>query len=388
MVRIPKPVLLKRRLLDFRRRREKNAWRQSEITKVMDNYDLGPWKVGDRLGGGNSDNVLMHTCEGKKVLKRHYWSIGSVVHEHSILDFLANKKFPCAQLLKNKSGLTITHLDKRFYSIYEFIEGYCYLNYYWLPHIKQNFIAQAGEKLAVYHRLMADFVPKGIKLNGFKPCKSKLWRNTAWHLNVIKEYLAKVTDKSSLDERIRYFCSIANNLKNEYFEVDRLYGETDEQLSKLVIHSDYKPQNILFDNHRISGILDFGDANLNLRAADIARGLSTFCGSQRSVINQQYAKTFLDSYLSEQRLTQKEIASIPILLRRGALRNIIWSIHGEMKSHLNRKSPQKHFDFIRSNWERALLIKNKTDELKSMLLMISSAKSGTTFYIKKTEQNG
>jgi Ser/Thr protein kinase RdoA (MazF antagonist) len=388
MVRIPKPVLLKSRLLDFRRRRKKNAWRQDEISRVMDHYDLGSWKVGDRLGGGNSDNVVLQTDQGKKVLKRYYWSIGSVVHEHSILDFLANKKFPCARLLKNKSGLTITYLDKRFYSIYEFIEGYCYLKYYWLPHIKQNFIAQAGEKLAVYHRLVADFVPKGIKLNGFKPCKKKLWRNTAWHLNVINEYLSNIADQSVLDDRTRYLCNIADNLKSEYVEVDRLYGEADQQLPKLVIHSDYKPQNILFDNHGISGILDFGDANLNFRVADIARGLSTFCGSKRSIINQQFAKTFLDSYLSEQRLTQKEIASIPNLLIRGTLRHIIWSMHGEMKSHLNRKSPQKHFDLIRSSWERTLLIKNKTDELKSMLLMISRAKSGTTFYSMKTEQNG
>ena len=341
----------------------------------MDNYTLAFWKAGDRLGGGNSDNVLLHTSEGKKVLKRYYWSIDSIIHEHSILNFLVNNDFPCARLSKNKFGSTITISEKKIFALYGFVEGDCYTKYFYPPKIKQSFISQAGEKLAVYHRSMVGFVPEGKKLNGFKPCSSKLWRDTAWHLNVIDEYLSNFTGQSFSDEQTRYFYNIVDDLKSEYVEVDRLYEKVDGQLPKLVIHSDYKPQNILFYNQRISGILDFGDANMNFRVADIARGLSTFCGSKRLIINQLDAKTFLDSYLSEQGLTQKEIASIPTLLRRGALRNIIWSLHGEMKSHLNRKSPQKHFDLIRSNWERALLIKDKTTELRSMLLSISTAKS-------------
>ncbi len=77
MVRIPKPALLRRRLLNYRKRRVRNVWSQDEISKVMAHYDLKLRKVGDFLGGGNSDNVLLQTYQGKKVLKRYYWSLDS-----------------------------------------------------------------------------------------------------------------------------------------------------------------------------------------------------------------------------------------------------------------------------------------------------------------------
>ncbi len=375
MVRIPKPALLRRRLLNYRKRRVRNVWSQDEISKVMAHYDLKLRKVGDFLGGGNSDNVLLQTYQGKKILKRYYWSIDSTVYEHSIHNYLANKDFPSARLSINRSDATITISDKRLYAVYDFIEGYSYSEYFCPPKIKRSFIAQAGEKLANYHQLIVGFIPEGKKLNGFKPHSNKLWRATAWHLNVIDQYREKVLDKSISDKRVRFFSRIADKLKHEYEEADRLYEKADHQLPKLVIHSDYKPNNVLYNNQKISGILDFGDANLNFRVADVARGLSTFCSRKRSIINQYDAKIFLNNYLSVQKLTQEEMASIPTLLRRGCLRHIIWSLHGVMKSHLNRKSREKHFNLIRSNWERASLIKGKTPELRSALLSILCVKS-------------
>ena len=69
MLILPKPGLIKNKLLK-KNRLNNLSWTVSEIEKVLYNYDFKSWKILTYLGGGNSDNLLIQTEKGKKIIKR------------------------------------------------------------------------------------------------------------------------------------------------------------------------------------------------------------------------------------------------------------------------------------------------------------------------------
>jgi Ser/Thr protein kinase RdoA (MazF antagonist) len=146
------------------------------------------------------------------------------------------------------------------------------------------------------------------------------------------------------------------------------YEKNDPQLPQVVIHGDYAPYNVVFSRRGIEAVLDFGDANLNLRAADVARGLSTFSKMGRYGINLGVAQIFLKAFQERQPLSYQEVSAIPDLIRWRYLSNIIWSLFDVMERHPNHKSPRDQFKFIRERWEGAVWIKSHYDKLRSALL--------------------
>jgi homoserine kinase type II len=350
---------------------KRNYWSLKEVCGVLDNYDLQLKKIINFLKGGNSENVVIQTSKGKKVLKRYYWSLDSTLYEHSILKYLIDINFPCCRLTANSEGLTYTQLNGSHYAVYDFIDGYCCSDYIISAKIMRRLISQAGKKLAQYHRLMQNFkMPQGKKLNGFRPDGIKLWRGAGWHMKTLDKYLEKNPEKNGHDMRVNFLHQIKSKLKIEYLTTEKYFEKPDSQLPKLVIHGDYKPGNVLFSQQKISGILDFGDASLNLRVLDVVRGLSTFCNDKKVILDLNYCKIFLESYSAFQQLTQKEINAIPELLKRWYLNSIIWSLHGDMKSHPNRKAPEKHLESILRKWQKAILVKQFDDEFRSSLAIL------------------
>ena len=90
---LPKPGLIKNKLLN-RARSNNPKLTVMEIEEILLHYDVESWKIIKLLGGGNSDNILIQTDKGKRILKKYYWSKQSTAYEHSILKYLTDKKFP------------------------------------------------------------------------------------------------------------------------------------------------------------------------------------------------------------------------------------------------------------------------------------------------------
>jgi Ser/Thr protein kinase RdoA (MazF antagonist) len=367
MLLIPRPAFLRR--LAAKASRQKTNWPAAEVEAVLAHYDLGPWQMCQTLAGGNSDNVLLQTGEGKKVLKRYYWSLPSTEQEHSILGHLAETDFPAPRLTPNQDGLTYTQVGDKHYALYDFIDGYCSTNYFLLPGTRRRLVAQAGATLARFHHFMAGFVPEGRKLNGYKPDGVELWRDVAWHLDVLAQYVENTSAKKSLDRKDTFVLSIADQLGTDLSEVGRHYEPTAPQLPRMVIHGDYSPKNLLFNRERVAAVLDLGDACVNLRALDVAWGLTTFSyTNNRNELDIRLARTFLQAYQVHQPLEKQEIEAIPDLIRWRHLRNIVWKLRG---TRPDQQSPDAWVSFIRDRWEDAGWTKVHTGELRASLLSIS-----------------
>lgn len=362
MVSIPKIGYIGRKIFKGNKYKE-NVWNQKEINAILDNYKIKYWKFYKKLGGGNSDNILIYTNKGKKVIKRYYWSLPSTIYEHSILQFLAKKNFPVPHLEINNEGETYTKIDEKHYAVSEFKEGHsCHL-FYMSKKTMEQYVFLAGEKLAQLHELITGFRANGKKLNGYMPDGVRLWRGVDWHLKILDEF----TKQKESDKRGKFLLSIKDEFKDKLIELGQYYEKPNKEFDKIIIHGDYSPQNILFNNNTISAILDFGDANLNLRLNDVARGIETFSRSAEFNFNSKYAKNFIKSYNKQNRVTEKEVEAIPDLIMWRQLRNIIWSLNSVLESHKNSLPPDEHLSKIILKWKRTLYIEKIKNEIKNKL---------------------
>lgn len=371
VIKIAKPGKLRGKLFN-KKYKKAPSLSPEEMKGVMQQFNFNSGEFCKSLGGGSSDNFLIQTSRGKKVLKRYYWSLPAMIHEHSVQRFVFSKNFPCAHISTNKNSMSYSEFNGQYYALYDFIPGYCCTDYYIPPKNRQRLIAQAATKLADYHLLIADFVPSGKKLNGFKPDGSCLWRDCKWHLDILDHYLRECNQDTGQHAPRFYLPDIADELKELFVESDRYYQQPDPQFPKLVIHGDYQPRNVLFDRNRLSGVLDFGDANLNFRIADVARALRTFCRDKMQFINLKLARVFLDSYQKKAALSEKELLAVPDLIVRRNLRNIIWALHGEINRHECRRTPAYRLRKMQIKWQEALWVQEKKTEMQYLFLSIGN----------------
>lgn len=370
LIRIPRPGYVLRPFWP-RSRRRNVIWSSEEIEAVLAHHDLGHWQVCHTFAGGSSDNVSLRTSKGKKLLKRYFLPLPSTMYEHSILGRLADADFPTPRLDVNNEGLTYTELGDRHYAVYDFVDGYCYANYFMPIKSRRPLVAQAGDTLARFHQLIEGFVPEGSKFNGFMFNEHRLWRDVPWHLDVLEQYAKETAKKRSLDNRDKFLLNIIDEVRDDLIEVGRYYERPDPQLPKRIIHGDYSPMNILFNQSKIAAVLDFGDADLNLRALDLARGLTSFApANDRRGVDERLARVFLLAYQAREPLSKKEVEAIPDLIRWRYLQNIIWPLT-DFNPYRGEPKPSVRVTVVRDRWEGARWMKDHGDELRASLLSMS-----------------
>jgi Ser/Thr protein kinase RdoA (MazF antagonist) len=321
-LRIPKPGLLLKKLSS--KYRGWNSFSSKEtIEAILANYNLGPFQIVDELGGGNSANILIQTANGKKVLKMYFWSLASTKYEHSIIKHLSERRFILPQIVPNKHGLSYTEIKNNHYAIYDYIDGFRITDFFIPARFWYRYVSLAADTLATYHQLISGFVPSGRKLNGYMPNGVTLWRDIKWHLRILNKYITYAKINNSGSELAEYIFSIKEKIDQGINETGKYFNQSKYRLPILVTHGDYSPKNVLYNKRRVCAVLDFGDANLNLRVMDVARGLAAFSKGDNVGICKKFSRTFLRSYTAKLQLQREEVALIPDLIQWRHLKNII-----------------------------------------------------------------
>jgi Ser/Thr protein kinase RdoA (MazF antagonist) len=367
MIIIPKPGKM---LSELFKKREmiKTDLNSNQIRSVLNNYDLDSWRISKILGGGNSDNILLETSKGFKVLKKYYWSIDSTLQEHSILKHLKKNKFISPRLENNKQGLTYTEINNNHYAIYDYIKGYNFEEFFISFKNRKKFVEQAAIILARFHRIMLNFVPEGRKFNGYMPGGKQLYRDIDWHLNVINKYVKNIKKRNKKNKLEQFMLNVKNKISQGLIETGKYFQIEEPKFIRLVTHGDYSPKNVLFIRNKLITILDFGDANLNLRIMDVARGLSSFSVNRKFGIDYRLSNIFLNTYMKHYPLSNYEIEAIPDLIKWRYLMNIIWKIFHMADYPENREGIENSFKFIQKKWAGILWIDKHSPILKKELM--------------------
>jgi Ser/Thr protein kinase RdoA (MazF antagonist) len=276
-------------------------------------------------GPGRSDNVIVETAAGKKLLKRYKDTItpAAALHEHSILVHLAQVGFPSPRLARTTSGETLIQHDGKCYAMFDFIEGYFhYHNYFLLPAQAQRFIATSGRALGALHNVLADFSPAGDHPSGFKSRGEDRWRELSWFTDMLEECRQKLPQLQGADANLmrQMLAEHADRVEGSLRRLDATLAAAAP--ARLIIHGDYGPYNLLFRRGAPVVILDFELARLDWRLTDLSTALPSFARS-RLGFSFQKMKCFLEGYRTSCPIDRTELSLLPSVWQFLTLRRVV-----------------------------------------------------------------
>jgi Ser/Thr protein kinase RdoA (MazF antagonist) len=267
-IRIPKPSYLLSQLTP-RQRPDDALYRV--LIHLVELYQLGEIQTCYRAPRSLSLNFIVTTSQGKFVFRRHHLSETDVAYEHQVLDHLQRHSFPAPRMLTNQAGQVWSVVNESLYSVYEFVDGYFPMNFFWWAAARREIITQCGRTLGEYHQAVADLAPTLYKWNGYRPTEQR-WRDGDWFRQVLKD-IRPLLQKPTATRPIDDFTRSRIDALEQMLELEPIVEDRSD-LSKLVIHGDYAPWNVLFRPGKSPLVLDFNESRLELKIYDIM--LATF----------------------------------------------------------------------------------------------------------------
>ncbi len=121
---------------------------------------------------------------------------------------------------------------------------------------------------------------------------------------------------------------IGADLQNEIQYLGRNWPGS---LPQGVIHGDLFPDNVLFFNGAISGVIDFYFSCQDFFAYDLSVCINAWAFDDNQALDRRRCESLIDGYCNKRLLTQKEYELLPILCRGSALRFLLTRLY----DHIN-----------------------------------------------------
>lgn len=302
------------------------------VKEISNTYRLGNVKEINLIKEGNiSHNFIFRTNTGNYIVRvlgyklDSYWA-KQKEREFKVLEHLIKKKFPynVPNFLKNKKGRYISKFDKKLIEAYPRIKGRRLIK------LRREHVKEIAKALAIYHKTIASLtLPKKFKrLDDYKWIKKQL------------QEISKVEPKNDLD---RLMLKNVHNYLNALTRNKKNFRE-----SLLVGHHDFHKSNLLFNNNKLTGILDFENAAYSPKIRDFFF----------SPGNLQHNFLFLKEYMKYNKITKTELNNLVTQKLLGNCYAFWWAYKGKMK---NEKARMKHLKHMSWKYERYI-------EFEKMLL--------------------
>ncbi|MBU1136518.1 MAG: phosphotransferase [Nanoarchaeota archaeon] len=258
------------------------------------------WDIGEILTfkkateGAVNYNYIIKTSKGKYILRKFCaeHGINNINFEMSYLNYLSEKKFPyeIPNPLLNKKNKRLIKIEKDFFCLYKYIEG---------NHLKESRPRELSE-IALMIARMHNLLEKSNLNNGVKN-QEDFGRKGI--INEMKEFILKIPSRKNQRDKI-----FLKESKSLIEILGGLNSKNYNSLKKYPIHRDFNPQNILWKNNKIVGIIDFENVGRinDAFVRDIAIIFQYFCSNKEKNFNSKKAKFFLREYEKYRRLSNKE----------------------------------------------------------------------------------
>ncbi|MBC7249096.1 MAG: phosphotransferase [Anaerolineae bacterium] len=297
---------------------------EAAVQDVLAKYDVGnPMRCRRSAGGQRSQTWLISTDRGRYALKQYPDTLDvlAVEFEHALLEYLQQARFPAPHLVHTRQGKTWLVQDGKLYACFEFLNGFRYSDYFFFPSSSQaRYLVQAAQMLAEYHRLVADFVPPGRKVDGFKAYSRQRWHGKEWYLEEMEACREALENHLAEHEWWTRWTGIRSRLATLW---DELEGMDAAPIPALPIHGDYGPYNLLYRNGQLTAVLDFECAHLDWRLTEVMSATVRFASRRGGGLDVFRARQFLRAYNDVNPLTTEERRVAPQLFELSRLRNLI-----------------------------------------------------------------
>ena len=347
----------------------------SRLETILSNhYDLGRLVDYEQLflGYCNISYIIVLERDGKKeryFLRRYRQGITeeTIVFEHSVINHLTKKNFHLiAGIIPTRDGRTYVQQIEAgelfFYTIFEFLSGedrYTWVN----PRCSDVDLKGAAVVLARFHDTVSNLIPEG------KKHEAKIIDLLPETAQLVEQCVQKA-GKTVFDA---YLLENTHLIRESIQEIQRITEEDEyKRLPQQVIHCDYHPGNLKFQNETITGLFDFDWSKVDVRCFDVALAMFYFCvsweGDQDGFPQLDKVTLFLNSYQNELRsvagvgsLSDLELKFLPDLISAGNIYVVNWTIRDFYNAEVD---PNEYLIYLQHHVRFMKWLENKENRRK------------------------
>ena len=271
------------------------------LKNFLDLYDLGQVTSFKGIAEGvENSNFLLRTTKGGFILTLYEKRVApaDLPFFLSLMQHAAQKGVPCPLPVSARNGQSLQRLEGRPAVIVTFLDGIS------LREPNAQHCASVGSALASFHQAMADFNmqrPNSLSVEGWRPL------------------VASTRDRADM-----VVPGLAVMIETAFDDLSRSWP-TD--LPRGVIHADLFPDNVLFLDGKLSGLIDFYFSCTDFWAYDLAVLINSWCFDSSHQFQPDHARAMIDAYNAHRLMSEQEIKALPILLRGAALRFLLTRLY-------------------------------------------------------------
>ena len=275
-----------------------------ELEGFLADYDIGVPRTFKGIAEGvENSNYYLQTSAGSFILTLYEKRVRAddLPFFLGLLEHLAARGIACPLPVRSRSGAQSTILGGRPAALLTFLDGLS------LRRPEATHCAAAGAALAEMHAAGKDFAlkrPNALGHNG--------WRELAQACIPRAEEVEK-----GLAELI------ASSL-------GQLASNWPDGLPEGVIHADLFPDNVLFIDGGVSGLIDFYFACNDALAYDLAIMLNAWCFESDAAFNVTKSKNLIAAYARKRPLSAAEREALPVLAAGAALRFLLTRLYDRL----------------------------------------------------------
>jgi Ser/Thr protein kinase RdoA (MazF antagonist) len=289
-----------------------------EIKMLLDNWDVGKL-VSYRQAGKGVVNVnwIIRTTHGKYVLRKvaHFIKMKNLKFEVKYLTYLKEHNFPCRipAPIKAKNKEYFLKFRDSYFWLYGYIEGRD------IKRFGYSELRECAKMMATYHKIIESSGLSNKKGN------DELF-NRAPILKELEKFRAQILSKDKQDRKDRIFLKESSILIPLMKSLD---GREYSKFPKYPLHRDINPENILWKNKKLVGLIDFeniGTMN-DTMIKDISVMLQYSCRDrkQKDKLDLKLARFFLREYKKHHQLSDKEIRFLPDIITAGSIEDFSYA---------------------------------------------------------------
>tara|TARA_R110002096_G_scaffold190444_6_gene371557 strand:- start:400 stop:1359 length:960 start_codon:yes stop_codon:yes gene_type:complete len=271
------------------------------LNAFLSKYDIGTATSFKGIAEGvENSNYLLATTKGQYILTLYEKRANpeDLPYFIDMMEHLASKGLSAPLPIRDKKGEALQTLAGKPACIISFLTGVS------VDHMSEDHCAELGITLAKMHTALSDYPverPNDLSLDGWK----QLFSDT----------------KNRADE-------VATGLKDLIeTELEFLTKNWPTDLPTGTIHADLFPDNVLFSDTKITGIIDFYFGCTDSLIYDLAVCINAWCFNTNHEFEAAKAKRLVEMYDIERKLSPAEIDALPILCRGAALRFLLTRLY-------------------------------------------------------------
>lgn len=230
---------------------------KSALVNILQEYNLG--KVGKVKSVPTSGNItfLITTASGKYILRlcpqgERWRSRDEILAELELIDYLNEYNFPAPCPIAKENREVVVEYKNKFGYLRKYDSGQAILE----PNTEQ--VAQFGKTLGWFHHLIESY-------------QTKHKRKHSWDLKTTQQNFLEAKEnilKSSFPQAADF----VNKLEKELFSLS-----FPEELPQGMIHEDLGRRHVLWQNNKISCILDFDRCYYGKLVLDLGQAIRGWC---------------------------------------------------------------------------------------------------------------